>query len=149
MQTDVLNELLCTLEVAYANAKGRHWTVYGTKFRSMHLLLDDTAQSLREGADKVAETVRVLGDVPFHTLSSFVRNSHVEEAKTVPDAFQMAIDMRNDLNVVVDMVHAGVKAKSYDPTTENDVLNITSTLRHWILFYDGIISNWDTEPSNE
>lgn len=31
-QTSILNELLATLEVAYSNAKGRHWMVYGTPF---------------------------------------------------------------------------------------------------------------------
>lgn len=141
-QTSILNELLATLEVAYSNAKGRHWMVYGTPFRSLHLLLDDTAAALRKGADKMAETIRVLDGIPLHTMTQFVDSSQIEEALTIPDALTIAREMRDDLNEIVAMVHGGVDAKVFDPTTENDVLNITSEIRHWILFFDGIISNW-------
>lgn len=88
-QTSILNELLATLEVAYSNAKGRHWMVYGTPFRSLHLLLDDTAATLRKGADKMAETIRVLDGIPLHTMTQFVDSSQIEEALTIPDALTM------------------------------------------------------------
>lgn len=141
-QTSILNELLATLEVAYSNAKGRHWMVYGTPFRSLHLLLDDTAATLRKGADKMAETIRVLDGIPLHTMTQFVDSSQIEEALAIPDALTTAHEMRDDLNEIVAMVHGWVDVKVFDPTTENDVLNITSEIRHWILFFDGIISNW-------
>lgn len=49
---------------------------------------------------------------------------------------------RNELNVLIESIHSGVREDFFDPTTENDVLNISSALRHHILFLDGFLANW-------
>lgn len=74
-QQIALNILLSTIEVVAANVKGRHWLVSGTHFRSLHLEFDDVWKTLLDAADKVAETQRVIGGVPYTSMTEFVEAS--------------------------------------------------------------------------
>lgn len=142
-QIKKLNIMLATLEVAAANAKGRHWTTYGHNFRSVHLLLDDLWKTLRVGADKLAETIRVIDGLPLFRMSDFLTYSLVVEMAKVSDGLTYCRETSDEIHNIVDQFHEAVQAGVFDPTTENDVLNITSQLRHWLLFFDGIIGSWE------
>ena len=142
-QQDALNILLATIEVAAANVKGRHWLVSGTHFRSLHLEFDDVWKTLLDAADKVAETQRVIGGIPSTGMTEFIAESIIaEDSKVGGSAELMAERTRNELNVIIESIHSGVREDFFDPTTENDVLNISSALRHHILFLDGFLANW-------
>lgn len=142
-QQDALNTLLATIEVVAANVKGRHWLVSGTHFRSLHLEFDDVWKTLLDAADKVAETQRVIGGVPYIGLSEFVEMSIVAEDPQIAIGAELMVERtRNELNVLIESIHSGVREDFFDPTTENDVLNISSALRHHILFLDGFLANW-------
>lgn len=141
-QIKKLNTMLATMEVAAANAKGRHWTTYGHNFRSVHLLLDDLWKTLRDGADKLAETIRVIDGLPLFRMSDFLTYSLVLEMK-LSDGLTYCRETSDEIHKIVDQFHEAVQAGVFDPTTENDVLNITSQLRHWLLFFDGIIGSWE------
>lgn len=141
-QQDALNVLLATIEVVAMNVKGRHWLVSGTHFRSLHLEFDDVWKTLLDAADKVAETQRVIGGILLIGMSEFVKKSIIMEDLTSGDASWMVQLTRNELNVLIESIHSGVREGFFDPTTENDVLNISSALRHHILFLDGFLENW-------
>lgn len=142
-QQDALNVLLSTIEVVAANVKGRHWLVAGTHFRSLHLEFDDVWKTLLDAADKVAETQRVIGGIPSTGMTEFIAESIIaEDPQTAIGAELMAERTRNELNVIIESIHSGVREDFFDPTTENDVLNISSALRHHILFLDGFLANW-------
>lgn len=142
-QQDALNILLATIEVVAMNVKGRHWLVSGTHFRSLHLEFDDVWKTLLDAADKVAETQRVIGGIPSTGMTEFIAESIIaEDPQTAIGAELMAERTRNELNVIIESIHSGVREDFFDPTTENDVLNISSALRHHILFLDGFLANW-------
>lgn len=142
-QQDALNILLSTIEVAASNVKGRHWLVAGTHFRSLHLEFDDVWKTLLDAADKVAETQRVIGGIPSTGMTEFIAESIIaEDSKVGGSAELMAERTRNELNVIIESIHSGVREDFFDPTTENDVLNISSALRHHILFLDGFLADW-------
>ena len=143
-QQDALNVLLSTIEVAATNVKGRHWLVAGTHFRSLHLEFDDVWKTLLDAADKVAETQRVIGGIPSTGMAEFIAESIIAEDSQVGGSAElMAERTRNELNVIIESIHSGVREDFFDPTTENDVLNISSALRHHILFLDGFLANWN------
>lgn len=142
-QQDALNILLSTIEVAASNVKSRHWLVAGTHFRSLHLEFDDVWKTLLDAADKVAETQRVIGGILSTGMTEFIAESIIaEDSKVGGSAELMAERTRNELNVIIESIHSGVWEDFFDPTTENDVLNISSALRHHILFLDGFIADW-------
>lgn len=142
-QQDALNVLLSTIEVVATNVKGRHWLVAGTHFRSLHLEFDDVWKTLLDAADKVAETQRVIGGIPSTGMAEFIAESIIKEDSQVFGSAELMVERtRNELNVLIESIHSGVREGFFDPTTENDVLNISSALRHHILFLDGFIANW-------
>lgn len=142
-QQDALNILLATIEVVAANVKGRHWLVSGTHFRSLHLEFDDVWKTLLDAADKVAETQRVIGGIPSTGMAEFIAESIIKEDSQVVGSAELMVERtRNELNVLIESIHSGVREDFFDPTTENDVLNISSALRHHILFLDGFLANW-------
>ena len=142
-QQVALNVLLSTIEVAAANVKGRHWLVAGTHFRSLHLEFDDVWKTLLDAADKVAETQRVIGGIPSTGMAEFIAESTIKEDSQVVGSAELMVERtRNELNVLIESIHSGVREDFFDPTTENDVLNISSALRHHILFLDGFLANW-------
>lgn len=142
-QQVALNVLLSTIEVAAANVKGRHWLVSGTRFRSLHLEFDDVWKTLLDAADKVAETQRVIGGIPSTGMAEFIAESIIKEDSQVVGSAELMVERtRNELNVLIESIHSGVREGFFDPTTENDVLNISSALRHHILFLDGFLANW-------
>lgn len=143
-QQVALNVLLSTIEVAAANVKGRHWLVAGTHFRSLHLEFDDVWKTLLDAADKVAETQRVIGGIPSTGMAEFIAESIIKEDSQVVGSAELMVERtRNELNVLIESIHSGVREDFFDPTTENDVLNISSALRHHILFLDGFLANWN------
>lgn len=145
-QQDALNILLATIEVAAANVKGRHWLVAGTHFRSLHLEFDDVWKTLLDAADKVAETQRVIGGIPSTGMAEFIAESIIKEDSQVVGSAELMVERtRNELNVLIESIHSGVREDFFDPTTENDVLNISSALRHHILFLDGFIADWKAD----
>lgn len=144
-QTEFLNNLLGTFEVVASNVKGRHWLVAGRNFRSVHLVLDDVWKELLDGADKIAETIRVLKAIPISDLAEFIEYSGIAPEKAVGDSYSMILSTRDELNYLIGAIH---NFKNFDPTTENDMLNITSALRHWILFLDGMIEDWTNPDEN-
>lgn len=142
-QQDALNVLLSTIEVVATNVKGRHWLVAGTHFRSLHLEFDDVWKTLLDAADKVAETQRVIGGIPSTGMAEFIAESIIKEDSQVVGSAELMVERtRDELNVLIESIHSGVREDFFDPTTENDVLNISSALRHHILFLDGFLANW-------
>lgn len=142
-QQEVLNTLLATVEVVAANVKGRHWLVSGTHFRSLHLEFDEIWKTLLDAADKIAETLRVIDGVPLTDPILFDEKSIIAKDTQIEARAELMVEStRNELNMLIEMVHSGVREDTFDPTTENDMLNITSALRHHILFLDGFLANW-------
>lgn len=142
-----LNALLSSFEIAAINAKGRHWLVSGHSFDSIHKLLDDVWDTCLEGADVVAETIRVLSGVPetdpgeWENLSQVTLDQNTKSMLT-DNSFAFAAKTRDDLNVLIAAVHELIESGDVDPTLESDLTGVTSKLRHHILFLDGFISNW-------
>lgn len=149
MNVEVMNRLLSTIEIAAINAKGRHWLVAGPGFDSAHTLLDKVWKTLLDGADRIAETVRVLGKVPEWDSEVWAKKSCVGLDKSISslesrnnvEEFLQAT--RDELNSIIALIHDEIDTGGIDPTFESDLTAFTSELRHHILFLDGTIKNWE------
>ena len=149
MNVEAMNRLLSTIEIAAINAKGRHWLVAGPGFDSAHTLLDKVWKTLLDGADRIAETVRVLGNVPEWDSEVWAKKSYVGLDKSISslesrnnvEEFLQAT--RDELNSIIALIHDEIDTGGIDPTFESDLTAFTSELRHHILFLDGTIKNWE------
>lgn len=143
------NTLLSSIEVAAINVKGRHWLVAGPGFDSAHTLLDKVWKTLLDGADKVAETLRVLGKIPDWDSETWVRASYIDLDKSISsvESLDNVNDFlratRDELNKVIANIHDLIEKGYVDPTFESDLTAFTSELRHHILFLDGTIKDWE------
>ena len=143
-----LNKLLATVEVVAMNVKGRHWLVAGDAFDSTHILLDRVWKTLLGGADKIAETMRVLAMTPETSSKvwrdrSYIQPDDLLETKRLNNTYLFSEDTRNELNTIVAIVHDVIAEPDMDATFESDLTAFTSELRHHILFLDGMIQNWN------
>lgn len=149
MNVEVMNRLLSTIEIAAINAKGRHWLVAGPGFDSAHTLLDKVWKTLLDGADRIAETVRVLGKTPEWDSEIWAKTSYIQLDKSIMywesqnNVDEFLRTTRDELNKVIAIVHTHIEGKDVDPTFESDLTAFTSELRHHILFLDGTIKNWE------
>lgn len=144
-----MNKMLATVEIVAINVKGRHWLVAGSGFDSAHTLLDKVWKTLLDGADRIAETVRVLGKVPEWDSEVWAENSYVELDKSIyllasrNNVEEFLRDTRDELNRIIALIHEEIGTGEVDPTFESDLTAFTSELRHHILFLDGTIKDWE------
>lgn len=149
MNVEVMNKLLSTIEIVATNVKGRHWIVAGPGFDSAHTLLDKVWGTLLNGADRVAETIRVLGGIPEYVPSAWFHLTYIAQDMDISyvgdtnniDSFLRST--RDELNKLIAIIHDLIEKGYVGPTFENDLTGFTSELRHHILFLDGTIKDWE------
>lgn len=92
--SQILNTVLADEHVLYTKLRNYHWNVTGWDFVSLHQLLEEQYNAIKETADTVAERVRMLGFHPIGTMKKFLDHTRLEEASSNELA---ARDMISDL----------------------------------------------------
>ncbi len=80
-----LNDLLANYQIYYQNLRGFHWNIQGASFFELHLKFEEYYNDARIKIDEIAERILTLGETPSHTLSDYVAESKIKEAKNVHD----------------------------------------------------------------
>lgn len=80
-----LNDLLANYQIFYQNLRGFHWNIQGASFFELHLKFEEYYNDARLKIDEIAERILTLGATPSHTLSDYIGESKIEEAKNVND----------------------------------------------------------------
>jgi starvation-inducible DNA-binding protein len=78
-----LNELLSDYQIHYQNLRGFHWNVKGHKFFELHAKFEEMYEAAKNIIDEIAERVLTLGFTPLHTLTDYIANARVKEARNV------------------------------------------------------------------
>ena len=125
-----LDTILATMQVTKSNVKGRHWMVTGHEYEALHKMFDKIYKVLDDGTDKVGEIFRQLRMIPPFSMGLCISESKVEDEKLIMPTWDM-----------VALVHEGCYAQKFDPTTENDLLNITSQLRFWVMHLNSLLGD--------
>lgn len=108
-----LKALLGTTVDAKFKAHGYHWNVEGDDFKQYHELFGEIYEALDKSIDPLAEWIRIMdGYAPFK-LSRFVELSMLPETEVSADPMNMAKDLYNALEVIIDAFkNAGTMATS-------------------------------------
>ncbi len=80
-----LNFLLADLSVHYQNLRNLHWNVRGKMFHQLHEMYEGVYTAVSDQVDEVAERILMLEGQPFSSMSDFVKNARLEEAKIIHD----------------------------------------------------------------
>ncbi|MBB5773979.1 Dps family protein [Nonomuraea jabiensis] len=111
-------------------AKQAHWNLYGARFRSLHLQLDEVVTTARDYADTVAERAAALGISPDGRAATIAGTSGVP---TFPPGWARDADVIEALVLTFSAVIDGVRARigeisSVDAVTEDLLIGLTAEL---------------------
>lgn len=98
---DGLQTLLASLQVYYTNLRGYHWNVKGIQFFSAHAKYEEYYDDTAEKVDEVAERILMLGGVPAHNFSDYLKVSPIKEAGVVSDTKKIVQDILDSLKVLI------------------------------------------------
>jgi len=117
-------------------AKQLHWNIIGSRFRSIHLQLDEVVATARSGMDDVAERASALGIPPDGRAGTVARTSGIE---TVTDGWLKDGDvvetMVAALSTVIARLREGIVATDEpDPVTQDLLIGLVRELEkeHWM-----------------
>lgn len=111
-------------------AKQVHWNVIGSRFRSIHLQLDEVVTTARTHSDVVAERASALGINPDGRAASVASGSAIGEVPTGwiqdQDAVRIMVDA---LVAVIERMRERVAATDEpDPVTQDLLIGLTAEL---------------------
>lgn len=110
-----LQELLANLQVYYTNMRGFHWNVKGIEFYGLHAKLEEFYDDTAEKVDEVAERILMLGGVPAHNYSEYLKISSIKETGVVSNAKEIAKNLLDSLKELI-----GLERKVLETASEGD-----------------------------
>ncbi len=87
---DGLQKLLANLQLYYTNLRGFHWNVVGPHFFGAHEKYEEYYDETADHIDEVAERILMLGGVPAHNFSDYLKTATIKESGVVSDAKEIA-----------------------------------------------------------
>ena len=85
-----LQRLLANLQLYYTNLRGFHWNVKGIQFFGAHEKYEEYYDETADHIDEVAERILMLGGVPSHNFSEYLKVATIKEAGVESDPIVIA-----------------------------------------------------------
>lgn len=99
-----LNISLCTYQVFYHKAQNFHWNVVGSDFFDVHELTEELYRQSVVDIDRIAERIRVFGEIPKYRMSDYLRDSIISETSHDKSAEFMIKDLVGDIQKLIETV---------------------------------------------
>ena len=96
-----LQELLANLQLHYTNLRGFHWNVKGVEFFGAHARFEEFYDDTAAKVDEVAERILMLGGVPAHNYSQYLKASTIKESGVVSNTKEIIGLILDDLKVLI------------------------------------------------
>lgn len=98
-----LNNLLANYQVFYMNIRGFHWNIKGQKFFELHIKFEELYNDIILKIDEIAERIVTIGETPYHSYTSFLKNSTIKEHTNVKDGTKGVEHIVSDFQTLLDM----------------------------------------------
>lgn len=96
-----LQTLLADFQVFYTNIRGFHWNVKGRGFYQLHELFEKMYDDAAEKIDEIAERILMLGEVPAHNFSHYLKASQIKESGVVSDPDEIVKLILESLKILI------------------------------------------------
>ncbi len=96
-----LQILLSDFQVFYTNLRGFHWNVRGRGFFHLHEAYEKMYDDAAEKADEIAERILMLGGIPAHNFSDYLKTARIKETCVVNDGDENAGLILEALKVLI------------------------------------------------
>jgi starvation-inducible DNA-binding protein len=100
-----LQQLLANYQVFYTNMRGFHWNVKGRGFYQLHELFEKMYDDAAEKVDEIAERILMLGEVPSHNFSNYLKVSQIKETGVVSDPDEIVKLILDSLKALIAQEH--------------------------------------------
>ena len=100
-----LQQLLANYQVFYTNMRGFHWNVKGRGFYQLHELFEKMYDDAAEKVDEIAERILMLGEVPAHNFSNYLKVSQIKETGVVSDPDEIVKLILDSLKALIAQEH--------------------------------------------
>ncbi|HBG59107.1 Dps family protein [Proteiniphilum sp. UBA1028] len=100
---DGLQKLLANLQLFYTNLRGFHWNVKGVEFYGLHAKLEEFYDDTAEKVDEVAERILMLGGVPAHNYTEYLKTSSIKETGVVSNAKEIGKNLLDSMKVLISL----------------------------------------------
>ncbi len=108
--SSALNDLLADLHVTYYKLRHFHWLVKGGEFYTLHEQFEKMYDDFALHIDEVAERIVAIGHEPLKTLAANIERATVSEQPATPEARDMARELADDFDAVIDRVDKATAA---------------------------------------
>lgn len=78
-QKNLMNQYVADLAVLNVKYHNLHWNVVGERFEQIHVYLEEQYDDFFEKYDEVAERLKMLGEYPLASMTSYLKATEVEE----------------------------------------------------------------------
>ena len=96
-----LQTLLADFQVFYTNMRGFHWNVKGRGFYQLHELFEKMYDDAAEKIDEIAERILMLGEVPAHNFTYYLKASQIKESGVVSDPDEIVKLILESLKILI------------------------------------------------
>lgn len=79
---EILKKTVANIQILYVKTLHYHWNIVGSEFYSIHTLLDEQYNALKEAGDSVAERIRGYGVPVVGRMADFLKDATIKETKT-------------------------------------------------------------------
>ena len=81
-----LQQLLSDFQIYYTNLRSFHWNIKGHSFFVLHSKFEEMYNDAAETVDELAERILMLGGIPNHRYSDYLKISRIKESKYIDNA---------------------------------------------------------------
>ncbi len=83
---EALQQLLADYQVFYTNLRGLHWNIKGHQFFMLHEKFEEMYDDAAAKIDEIAERILMLGGVPAHNFSTYLKQATLKESAYISGA---------------------------------------------------------------
>ena len=81
-----LQQLLSDFQIYYTNLRSFHLNIKGHSFFMLHSKFEEMYNDAAETVDELAERILMLGGIPNHRYSDYLKISRIKESKYIDNA---------------------------------------------------------------
>ncbi|MDL2315389.1 DNA starvation/stationary phase protection protein, partial [Bacteroidales bacterium OttesenSCG-928-C19] len=85
-----------------SNLRGFHWNIKGKEFYTLHEKFEEMYDDTAEKVDEIAERILMLGEVPVHNFSEYLKISRIKETRVISEGEKAGKNILESLKTIIE-----------------------------------------------
>ena len=105
----ILSQALADTYIAYVKTQNFHWNLVDPRFHSLHVFFEENYKQLAEGADELAERIRVLKQKAPGSLKEFLELGTLSESEGDLSGNEMLAELCRDRELLAQNIRPKIE----------------------------------------